>query len=261
MNDPFRIRLRRVVGPFQITRLDYLPGLRQEMHRHDTGSVTIILGGKIRETTPDDEATGSALSVVVKPAGFLHADDVGPEGARTLQIAFSPDSMRHLGVPIGLDRWRWLHGSAVTAPITALALAFRRPTVPASELEERVIDALTSIESARDTTDSAPPAWLVRVKNAVDDQLEDDPRLSTLAALVGVHPVSVSRAFHRYYGRTMSAYRRAQRLRRAAGWIADSNETLTRIAQSAGYADHPHLCREFRRVTGISPSRYRWLAG
>jgi AraC family transcriptional regulator len=231
------------------------------MHRHDTSSVTIILGGEIYETTRNDAVTGSALSVVVKPPGVLHADTVGPQGARTLQVAFPLESMPHLDDSLALERWRWLHGSAVTVPFTALALAIRQPTVQTDELEDRVIEVLTSIGNDRDTKDSAPPAWLVRVKNAVDEQLDGRPRLSTLAALVGVHPVSVSRAFHRYYGRTVSEYRRSERVRRAAGWIANSTETLSRIAQTAGYADHPHLCREFQRVTGVSPSRYRRLAG
>ena len=59
-----------------------------------------------------------------------------------------------------------------------------------------------------------------------------------------------------------------QSLRRL-GWLSRAEDTLVRarlqgersghpprwqdVAQSAGYADQSHLCREARRVTGVSP--------
>ncbi|NIQ56071.1 MAG: helix-turn-helix domain-containing protein, partial [Gammaproteobacteria bacterium] len=72
-----------------------------------------------------------------------------------------------------------------------------------------------------------------------------------LARRVGAHPVSVSRAYRREYGVTITEYRRRVRVRQAAARIGDSGLSLSRIAHRTGHADHPHLCREFRRLTGL----------
>ncbi len=81
-----------------------------------------------------------------------------------------------------------------------------------------------------------------------------------LARRTGAHPVSVSRAFRRYYGLTLSEYRRRERVRRAAARIGASSLSLSSIAHGTGHADQPHFCREFRRLTGLTPSEFRRLA-
>lgn len=251
------------VGPFRIRRIDYPPGLRQPRHSHDAASVTVLLAGDIRETTRAGEATGAALSVVVKPAGVEHTDEVGPRGARTLQVAFFPEVAKELAEEAGapgtvLDRWRWLHGAPASGPLLGLARALRSDAAGA-EMEDRVLEAVAALGDSG-PTGSAAPGWMLRVKEALDDEPEAEAGVRELARRVGAHPVSVSRAFRRHYGVTITEYRRRQRVRRAAARITASSVSLSRIAHGTGHADHPHFCREFRRLTGLTPSQYRRLA-
>lgn len=248
----------RQVGPFSIRWIDYPPGLRQPWHSHDAMSVTMLLAGDIRETTRAGEATGSALSVVVKPAGVPHADEVGPRGARTLQVAFVPGIAEELAEGEGLGRWRWLHAGPASAPLLRLARALRLGEARVG-LEDGVLDVVAALGDTR-PSDAAAPRWLARVKEALDDEPEAEVGVRELARRVGAHPVSVSRAFRRHYGVTITEYRRRQRVRRAAARIATSSASLSRIAHGTGHADHPHFCREFRRLTGLTPSQFRRLA-
>lgn len=288
-----RIGPARSAGPFTIRRIAYPAGQRQPPHSHAITSVTLILSGAIRESAGAGEETGESLSVVVKPAGVEHADEMGPRGARTLQVAIEPDAAAEIGAG-GLDRWRWVHDLRAVAPLVDLArLASRhaledgapdddalrdgaleqyalehgaleqepleRDALERDALEEGVLEAVGALDPP-DPASAPLPDWLARVREALDDQLETGITVQTLAREVGAHPVSVSRAFRRHYGRTISAYRRQERVRRAAARIAGAG-TLSRIAFATGHADHPHLCREFRRVTGLSPSEYRRLLG
>jgi AraC-like DNA-binding protein len=54
-------------------------------------------------------------------------------------------------------------------------------------------------------------------------------------------------------------YCRVQRLKRAIVGIA-RGDAFTAIAHGAGYADQAHFTREFRELSGVSPSEYRRLA-
>lgn len=262
----------RRAGPFLVREIGYRPNLHQPPHRHERASLTLLLRGQIRETTRHGEEFGSPLSLVMKPPGVEHADEVGPDGAHTLQIAFPADGVPDLvdRAP-ELDRWQWLHGRPEAAPFLELLRVARTPEPPTDEMEDRVLEALSAVgEAAGPAGDGSgeepssagnePPPWLARMKEAIDDDPAGAPRVRELADSAGIHPVTASRAFRRRYGHTVTEYRRRTRLRRAATRIAGTDSDLSRIAFAAGYADHPHLCREFRRATGLTPSAFRRLA-
>jgi AraC family transcriptional regulator len=249
-------------GVFRLQEVEYVPDYRQPAHAHEEASVTLVLSGIVREQACSREEHGSALSVVVKPPGVRHTNEWGPNPTLTLQVAFAADVLSDVAATApALEQWRWLHARPVAAAMLALLARMRREVSCALTgvcLEDRVFDVLAAV------TDDAPlggepPAWLRRVREAVEDDPHATLPLTRLARDAGVHPVSLSRAFRRHFGCTLTEYRRRQRLRRAAAAIAADGEGLGRIAHAAGFADHPHLCREFRGVAGITPSGFRGL--
>jgi AraC-like DNA-binding protein len=42
--------------------------------------------------------------------------------------------------------------------------------------------------------------------------------------------------------------------------IERTDRDLTGIAHASGFADHPHMCREIRQTTGLTPGELRKLA-
>jgi AraC family transcriptional regulator len=248
----------RHAGPFVVREIAYPPGLRQERHAHTYRGVTLVIAGSIRESAGRREEIGDALSVVVKPPGVEHADEIGPRGARTLQVAIDADAARALLDGDGrLECWRWLHADTPSAAMLALLRLVRAAGPSAGVLEDGVVDVLGTL-ARDDARSSAPPSWLKRVKEALDDGSQLSVR--GLARDAGVHEVTLSRTFAQHYGSTITDYRRRLRVRRAARWIEAGSEHISRIAHASGYADHAHLCREFRRTAGVTPSAFRSLA-
>jgi transcriptional regulator GlxA family with amidase domain len=189
-----------------------------------------------------------------------HADEVGPRGARTLQILFDPvEAGPLLGDAHGLERWSWLHARTVAREMLTLLRVVRRPAAgDDEEIEQQVVDALgAAVESP--PARGEPPRWIADVRAALDDRLPEHVGVAELARAAGTHAVSVSRAFRRHFGCSISEYRRRERLRRAAATIESSPAGLSHIAHGAGFADHAHLCREFREVTGLTPSEFRGM--
>lgn len=248
-----------LAGPFRVRLVDYPASFEQLPHSHDVSSVTLFLSGAVRERTRREEREGSALSVVTKPAGTRHADEFGPRGARTLQVAFDPDRVKALPeLGVGVARWRWRHAEPAVVPLVALARAMSRHRgLTGGEWEDLVLEALAALEEGEGDEGCG---WLARVKEALDDDPFSERSVRDLAGLVGAHPVSVSRAFRRTYGVTVTEYRRRWRLRRAAELAAQGAMTLSGLAHAVGYADHSHMCRDFRALVGVSPSTYRSLA-
>ena len=75
--------------------------------------------------------------------------------------------------------------------------------------------------------------------------------------MAGVHPVHLARTFRETQGMTIGQYFRGVRLARATDLLRDPRRPLSDIAIEAGFSDQSHLCREFKRATGVSPGRFR----
>jgi len=249
------VRVGRVAsGPgFCVSEVEYAPGWRQPPHAHESTGVTLVLAGGWRETACGREESASSLSVVVKPAGVVHADEIGAEGARSVRVEIDDPAL----LPEDLGPWRWLHAGPGVRPLLALAIALRGE---ARSIEDTVLHLLGEVTEVARPAPRDPPAWLRRAREALDDADPVTARVRDLAGQLDVHPVSLTRAFRRHFGVPVTAYRRRVRLRRAAARLAGDARGLTRIAHSVGFADHAHMCREIRAATGCTPSELRAIA-
>jgi AraC-like DNA-binding protein len=83
--------------------------------------------------------------------------------------------------------------------------------------------------------------------------------LVPLAALVGVSPYRLSRAFGSSLGVPLTRYRNRVRLARALDRLERGEENLAALAADLGFADQAHLCRTARQHLGHTPTALRRL--
>ncbi|MGM4907488.1 helix-turn-helix domain-containing protein [Tardiphaga sp. 866_E4_N2_1] len=100
--------------------------------------------------------------------------------------------------------------------------------------------------------------WQVeRVKRHIETNLEGAIRVVELACIVNLSCGYFSKAFKLTFGVSPHAYVVARRLQRAMELMTLTCASLCEIAFACGFSDQPHLCRQFRRVTGVSPNVWR----
>jgi AraC family transcriptional regulator len=87
--------------------------------------------------------------------------------------------------------------------------------------------------------------------------LEEAPRVSELAALLGVTREKLSREFAAEYGVAVSVYLKRRQLAHAERLLETSALSTTRIGYLAGFGTRRTFYRAFRRDTGMSPDQYR----
>lgn len=104
------------------------------------------------------------------------------------------------------------------------------------------------------------PKWLEDAVGSVRDDWRPGLTVREVARHAGVHPVYFARCVRRWYGIGAADLLRRSRLRHAAREIADGVPTIATVAHATGFADEPHLCRDFSRAAGVSPARFRRLA-
>lgn len=95
--------------------------------------------------------------------------------------------------------------------------------------------------------------------NEVVALVEDRPEIASVGALcaeVGLGERSLQRLTRRRLGLTPRWLIQRRRLHEAAERLRRGEATLAEVAAELGYADQPHLTRDFRTVTGMTPGQF-----
>jgi AraC family transcriptional regulator len=234
--------------------VQYERGERQGPHAHPFTTVSIVLGGRVSESTRSAQVDARPLHRVVKPAGTVHENHfLGDGDTVLLQVGLSPgaeESALEAGCP--LTTWRWEHQPGGVRAWTRLAWLIRRQESDRASLADMLYEVLGALGPIRKPSEK-PPSWLVRAKEA----FRESHTVAEVATEVGVHRVHFSREFCRYFGVTPTEYRTHARVVRAAGHLADSRSGLARVAQTVGFSDQAHMCRVLKTRLGITPMQYR----
>jgi AraC-like DNA-binding protein len=84
----------------------------------------------------------------------------------------------------------------------------------------------------------------------------DLTRVDQLCARTGLSERALQRLVHRRLGLTPKWLVQRRRLQEAAGRLRERSTTVAQVAAELGYADQPHLTRDFARVTGMTPGEF-----
>ena len=101
---------------------------------------------------------------------------------------------------------------------------------------------------------------LLNLSAYINQNLEKDLPLSTLAKRVGLSPFHFHRKFGAYFGESLHQHIKRLRLERAAFALVHGSAPVRQIARDSGYKTVSAFSHAFSGFAGESPTRYRSLA-
>lgn len=229
-------------------------------HEHAGPFFTYVLRGSFTEHAARATRDCRRGSVVFHAGGECHANVVGPGGTASLNVEISPDSWRTLTRDDA--RGRAIPGRVLSGDVEWLAFSVwrefhRDDHASALGMNEAVALLCAAEREAAERTPRAAPQRVDLAAEYIGQRLAPAPGLAEVARVVGVHPMHLAKLFRRRFGCSMGEFVRRRRIAWACGRLADESLTIASIAVKAGFADHAHFTRTFRRLTGCAPTWYR----
>jgi AraC family transcriptional regulator len=199
-------------------------------------------------------------TVIYHPAGEVHWDDFRTNGGRVFAIELGPEWLERMSETSRvLEEPRVFPAGMVPWAATRICDESRRSDSAAPlVIEGLMLELLGTVERVvRGRTAHGAPSWLAVVEQVLRDAYRAPPKLSQLAKLAGVHPVHLARAFRARHGMSPAEYVARVRVDHASTLIQTTRASLAAIAAQVGFCDQSHMTKEFRRIMGTTPARYR----
>ncbi len=254
-------RVRRVeAGGFTVTEGIHHDGGELPWHHHETPTICFVLQGAFTEAWHGGSIDCTSSTLKITPAGERHCDQFSRGDVRGLLIE-TDDALVAAIRPYSAvldERVSFKDGLVPGIAWRVYEEMLRTDAAAPLALEGHLLELVASASRVRDQNGgSGLSRWLEEARERIHTDLAARPGLKGLAESVGVHPVTLARAFRRAFGCTVGEYVRRLRIERATRQLADTDLSLAEIAVTAGFSDQSHFSNLFRQHTGVSPFRFR----
>lgn len=124
----------------------------------------------------------------------------------------------------------------------------------------KLLAAVAEAGATASVSHAAPEAaagWVDRVRDLLDDDLNEGLDLERVARVMGVSQSTLRHRFKAETGESLTQYRTRKRLLAAAELLRTTNLSNRAIARRVGYGDEFQFSRRFRQVMGVTAGEVR----
>lgn len=238
------------------------PNQRYQKHYHNNPTLAFIVKGSSAEVLSKGSVHCNAQSLIIMPAGQVHANHYDLAGCLSLVIEIKPPRLESISsYSKVLDQFSLTSRTAVSILLTRIYKEILvMDTASPLAMEGLTLELLSDLSrSSSRVAKHGRPRWLRQAFDYVHGHFTEAIGLDDIAKSIGVHPVHLARTFRESYGLTLGEQVRALRIEFACTLLSTSDTCLAEIAFASGFSDQAHFSKVFKRYIGITPSQYRLL--
>jgi len=244
----------------ELVLTSYARGQSLPPHEHERAYLVVVLAGSFREEIGRSEHRLSQGTLLLNTCGARHHDTFEAERTEVLNVELGPRWLEALALERPADP-RLTDGRRFLGRMRTL----RRHLLHPEPLSAFVVEGLCAELLAHGTAPpdrgserraSERPALAV-VERVLVERFREPPSLLELAALTGLAPTRLTRAWRARHGCSIGERLRELRVAHARAAVLRADASLSAIALESGYADQSHMTREFRVRFGCTPGELR----
>ena len=168
----------------------------------------------------------------------------------------------------GVNGYSLLHlfaEDAVSSCLRTLTQETREPRAGCDEICQRLLEVIllrlrrrddfTLSDTAAASPGSSRECGLVR--RYIDNHFKENLTLDQLAGVVHINKYYLSHTFRREFNTSPISYLISRRIQESRFLLAETDHSLSQIAQILGFSSLSYFSQSFRRQEGMSPMEYR----
>ncbi len=246
-------------------------------HRHDGCEVYLFLSGNIRlyiEQTCFSPVPGSLVILNSNEMHRIQSMDNTPYERIVINLkrdyigALSPDGFSledcFYARPLGIGNLRVLSPEALKEFLTlyrglessAAPDCFGRTVVQNAYVSLLLLFLNRQYQADPASYKNTMPAYITGTMQYIESHLEEPLRLSVLANRFHISESYLSSQFKHHTGLTLRAYLLDRKINFAKALLQEG-ASVTEACYRSGFNDYANFIRSFKKVTGVSPGKYR----
>lgn len=243
-----------------ILEAEHRPDSIIKRHFHESTVVSIHINGSLNEVFNRRSIECLSSSVLILPAGEVHADHYGRAGLHSLTISLKPRYAQFLeDHRIAFNRTAYSGERNIPPLVRRFFYEWKHHDMASLIIMEGFLLEIIG-ELIRDEVKvrgRTLPPFIRRARDYLHEHFAVTLSLSEVAAVAGVHPAYLARSFKKYYRCSIGEYIRLRRIEHASLELATSDKPLAQIAAEAGFFDQSHFGYVFKQHMKLTPSQYR----
>jgi AraC family transcriptional regulator len=249
----------RHISGLRLAERTYAPDFKTPSHSHPEAYFCLILEGSSTQTYGAKSRVREPSTTAFYPPNELQSESFGPAGGRIFNVEMDSRWLRHFREysVIGEESTDY-RGGSVAWLMGRLYHEFRRMDhTSALMIEGLTLEIIAEASRQFAASKNCTSRWLEHARDILHEQFADNITITSLANLVGVHPVYLANSFRKQYHCTIGEYRQRLRIEFACRELSKDDSSLAQIALAAGFANQAHFSKTFKRIMGTTPAKYR----
>ncbi|MBD3922304.1 helix-turn-helix domain-containing protein [Paenibacillus sp. PR3] len=256
-----------------------------DLHKHeDFSELVIVLSGNATHIVNTEASFIKKGDVFVIDSETLHAYK-DPHDFRICNIMYRPEMLRAAGHDLRTSNgfqamfvlepfYRKIqdYKSKLSLPITNLEYVFSSiaymieeytnklqgyQTILTSRFLELVVYLSRQYEGQELQGVQSNLMNLANVMSYIEDHYLETLSLEEIASYSGISVRHLNRVFQAYYQTTPFSYIQRLRLEHACSLLKQSSLSIMEVSLASGFNDSNYFTRQFTKVMGLSPKKYR----
>lgn len=224
-------------------------------HTHNTFNITLVLDQPFCTKLPDRLLQAPCGAIVITNPNEVHATLCESKiGNSFFTFYLSPDVMRRLnGNKAVFFDDKIIYDDALFSQLYKIAASFESGMM---HTETILVSALTQLIKNHSATLILPNKKINLFQQFLQEERFDKFSLEETAKTFGLDKYKFLRLFKQQTGLTPNNFIILKRIEKCKQLLQQQDDLLG-IALETGFYDATHLCRYFKKFTGITPQAYR----
>lgn len=241
---------------FITSKTTYVENYQSEFHYHENPHLSFILQGGNYEHKKSQKSVKNSGDVLFYHSGELHKTI--PTNQQTKNLNLEIDTHFILENDLSEAELKKVVENSFNSRLFMLKVHAEiqlNDTITENAIQMLLLDFLKNNK----TTNYGTIKWIDELHTILNDEWNMNHSLSELSGRLGIHPVTISKNFSKYFNCSYGDYVRKLRIDRSLHLIKNTTNSLTEIALLCGFADQSHFIRIFKTYTGLNPKSFQKL--